>query len=91
MRVASRIAFGERNTGGRKLKKRYFLAFEGKVTERLYFEGLVVVFSHSRKPENGKPCKNEGIPFPSLLFPCHIGGVSVHRRPPRSQGQALHP
>jgi hypothetical protein len=41
MRVASRVAFGERNSGGRKLKKRYFLAFEGKVTERLYFEGLV--------------------------------------------------
>lgn len=46
MRVASRVAFGERNTGGRKLKKRYFLAFEGNVTERLYFEGLVVGLPH---------------------------------------------
>ena len=46
-----RVAFGERNSGGRKLKKRYFLAFEGKVTERLYFEGLVVGLPHEKIEE----------------------------------------
>lgn len=41
MRVASRIAFGERKSGIRDPRRRYFLAFEGKITEHRYFKGLI--------------------------------------------------
>lgn len=41
MRVASRIAFGDRQSGNRNPKKRYFLAFEGKLSEYRYFRGLI--------------------------------------------------
>ena len=41
MRIASRIPFGNRMTDERKPRKKYFFAFEGQLTEGIYFNGLL--------------------------------------------------
>jgi hypothetical protein len=41
MRVKSIVQFGSRKTGVRERCKKYFLAFEGSVTEQKYFERLM--------------------------------------------------